>query len=502
MTAAAHSGLLFGRTVMVIGGPLSYNPRHGDGGKAEGAKLGVGFDRRSVSMAITFGCVCGKSLKAKDDLAGKKTKCPACGSILSIPALERTPADDDEAAGYLLEPENNPPRPAALKRPPLAPALDEPVFLSAPRKQEKEPTPKAAKRDREKKPEAASIREYSYWLLLFALVPLVFSLLSAEEQTFAERLETTMENAAPEQAKQIEAVLAKAENITRDELFAVLPEGKLFGAHLSQSTVIHWVYAAVATTGFLLLILLMFSVERSNPAHLLGIGLFTGTVGIVFLLAVQFCAQIDIRSIRACGWFGLILLILALIGLSYRSALDEDSNFLLSAVGFTFGVGLCEELTKAIPLLFYYQRFATMGWRGACLWGLASGIGFGVSEGIMYSASSYNGISGPGIYVVRFVSCVAIHAMWAGAVGITIARTVDAYEAVEDRLGFGLYVLRVLAVPMVLHGLYDTLLKKDMNVWALVIALASFAWLAFQIESARGAMPESGRDGRRSLAAN
>ena len=160
------------------------------------------------------------------------------------------------------------------------------------------------------------------------------------------------------------------------------------------------------TTGFLLLILLMFSVERSNPLHLLGIGLFTGTVGIVFLFAVQFCSQIDIRSIRARGWFGLILLILALIGLSYRSALDEDSNFLLSAIGFTFGVGLCEELTKAIPLLFYYKRFATMGWRGACSWGLASGIGFGVSEGIMYSADSYNGVSGPGIYVVRFVSCV------------------------------------------------------------------------------------------------
>ena len=43
---------------------------------------------------------------------------------------------------------------------------------------------------------------------------------------------------------------------------------------------------------------------------------------------------------------------------------------------------------------------------------------------------------------------------------------------------------------MVLHGLYDTLLKKDMNVWALVIALASFAWLAFQIERTRGDMPE------------
>jgi hypothetical protein len=36
-------------------------------------------------------------------------------------------------------------------------------------------------------------------------------------------------------------------------------------------------------------------------------------------------------------------------------------------------------------------------------------------------------------------------------------------------------------VPMVLHGLYDTLLKKEMNAWALIPALLSFAFLAYQI---------------------
>jgi RsiW-degrading membrane proteinase PrsW (M82 family) len=458
-------------------------------------------------MAITFACICGKSLHAKDELAGKKTKCPGCGSILTIPAPEKTTVDEDDVANYLLQAENKPPLSNVIESPASHGAtLSEPVFEPAParRKPENQPAHKAAGRDREHetKPASGSIREYSYWLLLFALVPLVFSLLGGEEQSFSERLAATIEKAAPEQAERIEAVLARGEGLTKDELFQALPEGKLFGAHLPASTVVHWVYAAVATTGFLLLLLLMFSVERSKPLHLLGIGLFTGTVGIVFLLAVQFCSQIDIRSIRVRGWVGVIFLLLALIGLSYRSALDEDSNLVLSAIGFTFGVGLCEELTKAIPLLFYYKRFATMGWRGACTWGLASGIGFGVSEGIMYSADSYNGISGAGIYVVRFVSCVAIHAMWAGAVGITIARTVDAYEAVEDRIGFALYGLRVIAVPMVLHGLYDTLLKKDMNVWALVVALASFAWLALQIERARGDMPEGGRVAGRSLAAN
>ena len=137
-----------------------------------------------------------------------------------------------------------------------------------------------------------------------------------------------------------------------------------------------------------------------------------------------------------------------------------------------------------------------MGWRGACLWGLASGIGFGVSEGIMYSSRMYNGIGGVDIYLVRFVSCVALHAMWSASVGIAIARNVDAYEEVHDASSFGLFMLRIIAVPMVLHGFYDTLLKKDMNGWALVVALLSFGWLVMHIELARGSQPRAGT-GRR-----
>jgi hypothetical protein len=46
-----------------------------------------------------------------------------------------------------------------------------------------------------------------------------------------------------------------------------------------------------------------------------------------------------------------------------------------------------------------------------------------------------------------------------------------------------LHLLLVLAAPMVLHGLYDTFLKKEMIGFAVPVALASFAWLAFLIET-------------------
>src|SRR5262249_15113349 len=151
-----------------------------------------------------------------------------------------------------------------------------------------------------------------------------------------------------------------------------------------------------------------------------------------FLMLVQFCSRVRFGRIHGGGWVALIMLILAFIGWSYRSALDPDSDLLLSAVGVTFGVRLCEELTQALPLFIYFGRDAAMGWRGACLWGLASGVGFGVSEGIMYAGDHYNGISGGEIYIVRFISCVALHAMWAGSVGIAIERHVEDYEKVSN----------------------------------------------------------------------
>jgi RsiW-degrading membrane proteinase PrsW (M82 family) len=401
--------------------------------------------------------------------------------------------NDDDIASLLVDPDRAPARHEYEVSPASepsgyvpAPTLTRP---SAPRASQ----PASARlsyAEPESTPSTGSLREYSYWLLVLALIPLGFSLLGKEEAGFEDRLQETLEKFEPAVVDRIFARIEADENITEHELVALLPGAKLHDAHLPRTTVVHWVYAAVATAGFLLLILLMFSAERSHPGHLLGFGLFTATIGIVFLLVVQFCSQLRMRTVRVRGWVGLIMVILMVIGWSYGSALNPDTNFIASALGFTLGVGFCEELTKAIPLLFYFRRHATMGWRGACLWGLASGIGFGVSEGIMYSADYYNGISGPGIYVVRFVSCVALHAMWSGAVGIAIARTQDHYEGIEDWPGFILYLLRVLAVPMTLHGFYDTLLKKDMNLWALLVALASFAWLALQIERARGDAPE------------
>ena len=170
-----------------------------------------------------------------------------------------------------------------------------------------------------------------------------------------------------------------------------------------------------------------------------------------------------------------------MIGLSYRAALDPENGFWVSFLGFTAGVGLCEEICKAVPVVWRDCRNTDDNWRGAFLWGLASGAGFGIAEGVIYSANYYNGITGSGIYLVRFLSCVALHALWTGSVAIAIQQKQHWLHKAEHWHDLVAPVLVYIAVPMVLHGLYDTLLKKDMNGIALLVALASFGYLAFQI---------------------
>lgn len=59
-------------------------------------------------MPILFNCKCGKPLKARDELAGKKIKCPHCGVLLTAPpptpaTTGAKAAETTKGAGTLLE---------------------------------------------------------------------------------------------------------------------------------------------------------------------------------------------------------------------------------------------------------------------------------------------------------------------------------------------------------------------------------------------------------------
>jgi RsiW-degrading membrane proteinase PrsW (M82 family) len=145
-------------------------------------------------------------------------------------------------------------------------------------------------------------------------------------------------------------------------------------------------------------------------------------------------------------------------------------------------VGLCEEICKAMPLLYRYNSEALGSWRVACMCGLASGAGFGVSEAIQYSSHFYNGVAGADLYWIRFISCVGLHALWTGGGAIMLFKRRDLLEG-NSGWNFFFMVVALLSAPIVLHGLYDTLLKKEMQSWALLVAVATFGWFCWQVET-------------------
>jgi RsiW-degrading membrane proteinase PrsW (M82 family) len=410
---------------------------------------------------------------------------------LREPAADPDPSNEDTY--HVVDP--SPPRRESGLRAPATSRSETPPSAwhatpGAPASKSRSPVDRAAVAS-----SSTSAREFLYLILALALVPLGFSLLSKDESNVKDRFERTMQHAGPEVVERVKKLVESNQDASFDELLAALPGGRLDqNAHLPRKSAIHWLYAALAVCAFWALFVCLFPEESKTPLHLLLVGLGTGTLGILLLVGFQYVAGATQGVwLRGNNVIVLLFYIAKFIGWSYASASDPDSNLLLSFIGFTCGVGLCEELCKALPLLAYFRRDVRMGWRGACVWGLASGAGFGVSEGIMYSASHYNGVSPAGIYVVRFVSCVALHALWCGSVGITLWRRQGTIQGDVDWTGYSFAVLRILSVPMVLHGLYDTLLKKDMSGYALVVGLLSFAWFVWQVESARGAATEEPR---------
>src|SRR5437867_2932273 len=99
----------------------------------------------------------------------------------------------------------------------------------------------------------------------------------------------------------------------------------------------------------------------------------------------------------------------------------------------------------------------------------------------MAAASSSSFSTSPSSSAIR----IALPAAWSGAAGIFIYKHQNLLQGAESIWGVMGDSVVLVSVPMVLHGLYDTLLKKDYHVLALLTALASFVWLAWQIESAR-----------------
>ncbi len=419
-------------------------------------------------------------------MAGKRVRCPGCRhafrlplpeAAADIPAAETLAAADEEfpdLSEYLDrrhdssgEGDDLAEFPVARSRTAEASSTDDigRPYVARPRTGQKlTPIP-----DAPPKPKLTPrFQTTGAWSVLVLFIPLAISILMPGIEPLDQLEEVFREH--PEIQERAEAATSK------EEFLAALPDGRFPGAHLAHDSFMHWVYALISMLAYWGVLGVLWREKTAGPGKLLTTGIVTGTLGILLLLAFQFLAMMTQGvMLRGRGLGMLIFLLIKFIGYSYVCALDPESSLLGSFMGFTCGVGLCEELIKALPIVIYLNSGEKTTWRGACLMGLATGIGFGVSEGIHYSAAYYNGMASGLTYAVRFCSCVALHAIWSSGVALLMYGNQDWLEEFSWESS-AMFIVQYLLIAMVLHGLYDTLLKKDMELGALLVAFASFGW--------------------------
>lgn len=423
-------------------------------------------------MAIQFSCSCGKQFCVRDDYAGKRARCSVCGQELTVPQATA----------------------AAVTATPAAAAAPTPAAYSGRRSLTSIAEANMAREAQQRSAEPRTWRDYLYLLFLVALLPLALYTFVSPEPA-GSRLQR-MAGDSPELRKTVDQVTDLAEpgepisdyilSLLPRSFYEHLPQGRIAGALLARDSFTHWLLAAASAGAFLGLLIVLFGRGIARAKHLLLIGAFTVVVGIPLLFALQLLASATRGWIVVGGGLiGLVFWSFKLLASSYDLAMDPQTNLFLSMFGFGVSVGLMEEGVKALPVYWHFVTRDTMGWRTACLWGMAAGAAFGVAEGIMYSGDYYNGIDAGGIYAVRFISCVALHAVWSGSAGIFAFQQRKEIAQAVHWLSFLNGLFGIIVLVTILHAAYDSLLKKDHNVLALLTAIVSVLVLAMQIEFMR-----------------
>jgi RsiW-degrading membrane proteinase PrsW (M82 family) len=136
-----------------------------------------------------------------------------------------------------------------------------------------------------------------------------------------------------------------------------------------------------------------------------------------------------------------------------------SGGLLFRLVGFILGVGVLEEICKALPVYLLLARPKKIqDPLSAAFYGAMSGLGFAIAEGAAYSFRYASGLSKGqldlGSYVaantIRFVSLPLFHAMLAGIVGYFIGLAIINPSRRSAILFIG------IMISATLHGLYNT----------------------------------------------
>jgi RsiW-degrading membrane proteinase PrsW (M82 family) len=164
----------------------------------------------------------------------------------------------------------------------------------------------------------------------------------------------------------------------------------------------------------------------------------------------------------------------------FYKLIKEGNSFVNQVIGFVFGVGIFEELIKLLPVYLFikYSKEPLLP-QTVVFYGLISGIGFGVFEGVIYqigvnSKLDYN--TSFFMNIARLTSLPFLHAVWSGISSYFIA-----FSFLYPIKRYSMWLLAIL-IPAILHGLYDVF------TWSLIglfIAYLGIALLIIYLKKAK-----------------
>ena len=158
-------------------------------------------------------------------------------------------------------------------------------------------------------------------------------------------------------------------------------------------------------------------------------------------------------------------------------AFIKTNIFILKYLGFFLGVGVLEEIIKAVPLYYIIRKSEEpLIPQTIVFYGLMSGIGFGVFEGVLYQTTTNTQLEYNEAFfmnIARLTSLPFLHAVWCGIAGYFIS-----FSNLYPLYRKGLIFLSIF-IPAFLHGSYDVF---GWSIIGLTITVFSVLLLVFYLK--------------------
>jgi RsiW-degrading membrane proteinase PrsW (M82 family) len=159
---------------------------------------------------------------------------------------------------------------------------------------------------------------------------------------------------------------------------------------------------------------------------------------------------------------------------------DHDDGLVANLIGYTLGVGVFEEFVKLLPVyLLLRNSNEPLIPQTVVFYGLMSGIGFGVEEGVVYQLTLNKELGYGDSYfmnIARLTCLPFLHSIWSG-----ISAYFLSFSFLSPTNRYSLWILAI-SIPALLHGIYDTL---GWSIPGLLVCYLSVALLIVYLKSAR-----------------